>query len=149
VITTASTEAKLAKARELGADETINYREEEFVARVRALTGKRGVDAVFEHVGGDVLARSIKATRNGGRIVTCGATSGFKAEIDLVHVFFRQIQILGSTMGSKASLFEVLDHVAAGRLVPVVHEVLPLADAARGHRMLDDREAFGKVVLTP
>ncbi len=81
--------------------------------------------------------------------MTCGATSGFTPTIDLRHVFFRQIQILGSTMGSKGDLFEVLDHVAAGRLRPVIHAVMPLAEAAGAHRLLEARQAFGKVVLTP
>lgn len=149
VIATASTADKLARARALGADATIDYQQSDFVAEVRALTEKRGVDVVFEHVGGDTFARSIKITRNGGRIVTCGATSGFTPAIDLRHVFFRQIQILGSTMGSKGDLFEVLKHVAAGRLRPVVHTVMPLAEAASAHQLLEARQAFGKVVLTP
>jgi NADPH:quinone reductase-like Zn-dependent oxidoreductase len=149
VIATASTADKLARARALGADATIDYQQRDFVAEVRGLTEKRGVDVVFEHVGGETFARSIKATRNGGRIVTCGATSGFTPAIDLRHVFFRQIQILGSTMGSKGDLFEVLKHVAAGKLRPVVHAVLPLDEAARGHQLLEARQVFGKVVLTP
>lgn len=149
VVTTASTREKLDKARSLGADHTINYRDDDFVSEIRALTNKRGVDVVFEHVGGETFAKSIKITRNGGRIVTCGATSGFKPQIDLRHVFFRQIQILGSTMGSKALLLEILKHVESGRLRPVVHEVLPLSEAAAAHRILEERRAFGKVVLTP
>lgn len=149
VIATAGSADKLARARELGADAAIDYQQSDFVAEVRGLTDKRGVDVVFEHVGGETFARSIKATRNGGRIVTCGATSGFTPAIDLRHVFFRQIQILGSTMGSKGDLFEVLKHVAAGRLRPVVHAVMPLAEAASAHRLLEARQAFGKVVLTP
>ena len=149
VIATAGSDAKLAKARELGADETINYRTQDFVAEVKKLTGKRGVDVVFEHVGGDTFARSIKATKNGGRIVTCGATSGPRPQIDLVHVFFRQIEILGSTMGSKADMIEALGHVAAGRMRPVVHSELPLAEAVRAHQLLEERQAFGKVVLIP
>jgi len=149
VIATAGSADKLAKARELGADETINYREHDFVAEVKKLTGKRGVDVVFEHIGGDTFARSIRATTAGGRIVTCGATAGFEATVDLRHVFFRQIQILGSTMASKGVLLEVLPHVAAGRLRPVVDRVLPLREAAEAHRVLEDREAFGKVVLIP
>lgn len=149
VVTTASTEDKLERARGLGADHTINYKDADFVSEIRSLTGKRGVDVVFEHVGGETFARSIKITRNGGRIVTCGATSGFKPQIDLRHVFFRQIQILGSTMGSKAVLHEILEHIRAGRLRPIVHKVLPLSQAADAHRILEDRQAFGKVVLTP
>jgi NADPH:quinone reductase-like Zn-dependent oxidoreductase len=149
VIATAGSEDKRSQARALGADHTIDYLNGDFVAEVRGLTLKRGVDVVFEHVGGETFARSIKVTRNGGRIVTCGATSGFTPAIDLRHVFFRQIQILGSTMGSKGDLFEVLEHVAGGRLRPVIHTVMPLADAAGAHRLLEARQAFGKVVLTP
>jgi len=149
VIATAGADDKLARARELGAEHGINYRTQDFVAEVRKLTDKRGVDVVFEHVGGETFASSIKATRNGGRIVTCGATSGFTPQIDLRHVFFRQIEILGSTMGSKGDLFTVLGHVAAGRLRPVVHATLPLAEAPRAHAILEGREAFGRVVLVP
>ncbi len=149
VIATAGTDEKLAAARELGAAHTINYRTTDFVDEVRRLVGKRGVDVVIEHVGGETFANSIKITKNGGRIVTCGATSGFTPVIDLRHVFFRQIEILGSTMGPKGDLFEILDHVAAGRLRPVIHDVLPLERAADAHRMLEGREVFGKVVLTP
>jgi NADPH:quinone reductase-like Zn-dependent oxidoreductase len=149
VIATAGSDDKLAHARRLGAEHAINYRTADFAAECRALTGKRGVDAVIEHVGGDVFTASIKAVRNGGRIVTCGATAGFHPAIDLRHVFFRQIEILGSTMASKADLLAVLGHVAAGRLEPVVHQVLPLAEAATAHRLLEDRAAFGKVVLVP
>ncbi len=149
VIATASTEAKLARARQLGADVTIDYTKQDFVAECKKLTGKRGVDAVVEHVGGEVFAASIRAVKNGGRVVTCGATAGFHPAIDLRHIFFRQVEVLGSTMGSKADLLTVLSHVAAGRLSPVLHEVLPLARAADAHRMLEERRAFGKVVLEP
>jgi NADPH:quinone reductase-like Zn-dependent oxidoreductase len=149
VIATASTDDKLGKARQLGADVAINYTTQDFVAECRALTGKRGVDAVIEHVGGEVFAKSVRAVRVGGRVVTCGATAGFHPQIDLRHIFFRNVEVLGSTMGSKADLLTVLGHVAAGRLQPVVHEVLPLARAADAHRILEERRAFGKVVLVP
>jgi NADPH:quinone reductase-like Zn-dependent oxidoreductase len=149
VIATASTEVKLERARALGADVAIDYTKQDFVAECKVLTDKRGVDAVIEHVGGDVFVGSIRAVRTGGRIVTCGATAGFHPAIDLRHIFFRQIEVLGSTMGSKADLLAVLAHVAAGRLSPVVHSVLPLASAADGHRLLEERQAFGKVVLLP
>jgi len=149
VIATAGTDDKAARAKDLGADVVINYTTADFAAECRALTGKRGVDVVIEHVGGEVFAQSIRAVRNGGRIVTCGATAGFHPGIDLRHIFFRQIEVLGSTMGSKADLLAVLSHVAAGRLVPIVHQVLPLAEAAGAHRLLENRAAFGKVVLEP
>ena len=149
VIATAGGAAKVERAKALGADVAVDYTAADFAAVCRAETGKRGVDAVIEHVGGDVFTASIKAVRNGGRIVTCGATAGFHPAIDLRHVFFRQIEILGSTMGSKADLLAVLGHLAAGRLQPVVDRVLPLARAAEGHRVLEAREAFGRVVLEP
>jgi NADPH:quinone reductase-like Zn-dependent oxidoreductase len=147
VIATTGTDAKAERARSLGADDVINYATQDFVAEVKKLTGKRGADAVIEHVGGEVMAKSVLATAAGGRIVTCGATAGFEPKIDLRHVFFRQIEILGSTMGSKGSLFGILEHVRAGRLRPVVDRVLPLWDARQGHEVLEARQAFGKVVL--
>ncbi len=149
VIATAGTDDKAARGKALGAEVVINYTKADFAAECRTLTGKRGVDVVIEHVGGEVFAQSIRAVRNGGRIVTCGATAGFHPAIDLRHIFFRQIEVLGSTMGSKADLLAVLSHVAAGRLEPIVHQVLPLAEAAVAHRLLEDRAAFGKVVLEP
>jgi NADPH:quinone reductase-like Zn-dependent oxidoreductase len=149
VIATASSDDKLQKARALGADATINHATQDLTAEVKRLTGKRGVDVVFEHVGKQVLPKVILATAKGGRIVTCGATSGFDATIDLRHVFFRQIEILGSTMAPKGDLFALLDHVAAGRLKPVVDRTFPLEKAAEAHRLLEDRAQFGKLVLLP
>jgi NADPH:quinone reductase-like Zn-dependent oxidoreductase len=149
VIATASTAEKLARAKALGADEVIDYASTDFVATARTLTGKRGVDAVIEHVGGETFAGSLRAVRAGGRVVTCGATAGFHPNIDLRHIFFRQVEVLGSTMGSKADLLAVLAHVAAGRLRAVVDRVLPLGAAADAHGVLERREAFGKIVLVP
>jgi NADPH:quinone reductase-like Zn-dependent oxidoreductase len=147
VITTTSTDEKAARAKELGADHVINYVTQDFVAESKKLTGKRGVDVVIDHVGGDVLVKSVLAAAWGGRVVTCGATAGFKAEIDLRQVFFRQVEILGSTMGSKGSLFRILELVRDGKLRPVVDRVMPLWEAAAAHRLLEERKVFGKVVL--
>jgi NADPH:quinone reductase-like Zn-dependent oxidoreductase len=147
VITTTSTDEKAKRARELGADEVINYTTQDFVAETKRLTNKKGVDLVIEHVGGDVLAKSILAATWGGRIVTCGATTGFTPEIDLRHIFFRQVQILGSTMGPKGDLFDVLRHVEQGKLRPVVDRVMPLWNAVEAHRLLEERKVFGKIVL--
>ncbi len=147
VITTVGSDEKAERARAIGADEVINYRTQDFVAEVKRLTGKRGADVVIDHVGGEVLAKSVMATAAGGRIVTCGATAGFTPEIDLRHIFFRQIAILGSTMGPKGALFGLLEHVKAGKLRPVVDRVLPLWEAREAHRALEAREAFGKIVL--
>jgi NADPH:quinone reductase-like Zn-dependent oxidoreductase len=147
IIATVGSPTKEERARALGADDVINYSAQDFVAEVKRLTGKRGADVVVEHVGGEVFAKSVLAAAAGARIVTCGATAGYRPEIDLRHIFFRQISILGSTMGSKGSLFGILEHVKAGKLKPVVDRVLPLWDAREAHRVLEAREAFGKVVL--
>lgn len=149
VVALASTQAKLDKAKELGADDCICSADEDWEAQVRALpyVGKRGVDIVFEHVGEATWERSIRLTRKGGAVVTCGASSGYKAKTDLRQVFFRQIQILGSTMGSRTHLHRILKLVDEGRLQPVVDRVFKLDEAADAHRYLDRREQFGKVVL--
>jgi NADPH:quinone reductase-like Zn-dependent oxidoreductase len=147
VFATTGTDAKAERARHLGADHVINYATQDFALECKKLTGKRGVDAVVEHVGGEVFVKSVLATAWGGRVVTCGATAGFTPALDLRQIFFRQVEVLGSTMGSKADLFDVLTHVAAGKLRPVVDRVLPLWEAAEAHRVLEAREAFGKVVL--
>lgn len=140
---------KAARARELGADEVIDYKTEDVLRQVRSLTGGRGVDVVFEHVGQATWDTSIKALRTGGRLVTCGNTTGWQAQTDLRYIFARQLAILGSYMGSKAELPEILPWIESGRLRPVVHAVLPLADAARAHAILEAGEQFGKVVLEP
>src|SRR5436190_11463155 len=147
VFATAGSAAKAGRAKELGAQETILYREVDFVAEVRRLTGKRGVDVVFEHVGADTFERSLKSLARGGRLVTCGSTSGAEVTINLRLVFFKLLSILGSTMGSLAELHEIMKHVEEGHLRPVVDRVLPLDQIAEGHQVLEEREAFGKVVL--
>jgi NADPH:quinone reductase-like Zn-dependent oxidoreductase len=149
VIATAGSDAKLAKARELGADEAVNYETGSFVDAVKKLTARRGVDVVFEHVGKKTWEGSIQAAALGGRIVTVGATTGHDPLTDLRHVFFRQLSVLGSTMGTPGELAQVLRFFEEGKLRPVVDRVLPLADVKRAHQLLADRAQFGKVVLTP
>lgn len=144
---TAGSDEKCQRAIENGAERAINYRAHDFVAEVKRLTDRRGVDVVIEHVGGETFTKSLLAVGRGGRVVTCGATSGFTPEVDLRQIFFRNVQVLGSTMGPKSALFDVLRHVERGALSPVVHRVLPLAEAREAHRVLEAREAFGKVVL--
>jgi NADPH:quinone reductase-like Zn-dependent oxidoreductase len=148
VYTTVGSAEKAKRAKELGADETILYRETDFVAAVRVLTNKRGVDIVLEHVGGETFERSLKTLARGGRLVTCGATTGGDATVNIRLIFFKLLSILGSTMGSLAELHEILKHVEAGRLHPVVDRVLPMGEIAEAHRILENREAFGKIVLT-
>jgi NADPH:quinone reductase-like Zn-dependent oxidoreductase len=149
VIATAGSDAKLEKARALGADEVVNYETQDFVQETRRLTEKRGVDVVFEHVGKKTWAQSILAVGIGGRITTVGATTGYDPPTDLRHVFFRQISILGSTMGTAGDLLQVLRFVGEGRLRPVVDRTLPLAEARLAQGLLADRAQFGKIVLVP
>lgn len=149
VIATASSDAKAAALTALGADLVLDPAKEDVVARLRALTGKRGVDVVVDYVGRDTWARSLQALRRGGRLLTCGATSGHDPVEDLRHVFYRQLEIIGSTMGSDRELKEVLALLFAGRLKAVVGAVLPMGDVAEAHRRLECREAYGKIVLKP
>jgi len=149
VFATAGTDAKAEKARALGADEAINYREKDFSAEIRRLTAKRGVDAIVDHVGPDTWEKNIRSLARGGRLVLCGSTSGFEVRTDARFLFFKNLSVLGSTMGSRGELHRVLELVGQGRLRPVVDSVLPLAEVAEGHRRLEAREAFGKIVLVP
>jgi len=149
VIATAGSDAKLQRARQLGADHVVNYETQDFVQEVRRITEKRGVEVVFEHVGKKTWEKSILAAGIGGRIVTVGATTGYDPLTDLRHVFFRQLSILGSTMGTGGELLEVLRFVGEGKLKPVVDKVLPLAEARQGQEMLSNRAQFGKIVLRP
>lgn len=147
VIATAGTEEKLARAREIGAFEVINHHTGDVPGEVRRLTGGRGVDIVVEHVGEATWDRSLKCLARGGRLVTCGATTGYKAAIDLRFLFARQFTLMGSYMGTKGELLRAARHFFAGRLHAIVDRTFPLADAAAAQAHLERREQFGKVVL--
>jgi NADPH:quinone reductase-like Zn-dependent oxidoreductase len=149
VIATAGSEEKRLRAKELGADEVIDYTLDDWPKEVRRITDKKGVDVVFEHTGTATWAGSIAALRNNGRLVTCGATSGFDARTDLRQVFYRQLSILGSFMGSKAELLEAMKFIELGRIRPIVDQALPLVEARRAHELIEDRAQFGKLVLLP
>jgi NADPH:quinone reductase-like Zn-dependent oxidoreductase len=149
VIATTSSEQKAAKAKELGADVVIDYRRQNVLEEVRKITGKKGVEVVFDHIGAAVWESSIKALTKGGRLVTCGATSGYEAKTDLRYIFYKQIQILGSTMGKKRDLMTIFELIGRGMLKPVIDRVLPLSEAREGHRIVEAGEQFGKVVLLP
>lgn len=149
VLTTVGTAEKAAKARALGADETILYRDTDFLEATRRLTAKRGVDVVVENTGAATWEKSIQALAKGGRLVTCGATTGFEAKTDLRFVFFKGLSILGSTMGSRSELLHVASLVGAGRLRPVIDRVLPFDEVAEAHRLIESRAVFGKILLAP
>ncbi len=149
VIATAGSDEKLAKARELGADEVVNYTREDWPKEVRRLTGKRGVDVVFEHTGAETWPGSIMSLAKDGRLVTCGATSGYDARTDLRQVFYRHVALLGSFMGSKAELLAAMKFIERGMIRAVVDRILPLREARRAHELMQDRAQFGKLVLVP
>src|SRR5712664_2984593 len=147
VIATAGTDEKLQKAKQLGADHLINHKTQKIRDEVRRITTKRGVDVVFEHVGTATWDDSFASLAPGGRLVTCGATTGYDAKVDLRFLFSRQLSLLGSYMGTKSELQTVMKLVAAGRLKPIVDRVFPLAEADAAHSYLESGSQFGKVVL--
>ncbi len=149
VIAVAGEDWKLKRARELGADETINYRTQDVLEEVRRLTDRRGVDVVFEHVGSATWEVSIRALGRGGRLVTCGATSGPVAQTDLRYVFARSLSIYGTMIGTKAELWQLLPLVEQGVLQPVLDRVFPMSEVQEAHRYLESGRHFGKVVLVP
>jgi NADPH:quinone reductase-like Zn-dependent oxidoreductase len=149
VITTAGDENKLEKARALGADHGINHYQQKISQEVRKITDKEGVDIVVEHVGTATWDESMKSLKPGGTIVTCGATTGHNAAFDLRFLFSRQLKFLGSYMGTMGELYDVLQHVFAGRLKPIVDRAFPLKEARAAHEYMEASQMFGKVVLIP
>ncbi|MBI4233318.1 MAG: zinc-binding dehydrogenase [Chloroflexi bacterium] len=148
-IAVASSDAKLAKAQELGAAHCINRSRQDVYDEVRQITARRGVDVAFEHVGQATFPTSIRSLRWGGTLVTCGATSGFEAVTDIRFLWNKQLNFLGSHMGNKAELLQALRFVESGQIRPVVHQVLPLKDVPRGQAMMEQDEVVGKLVYVP
>jgi NADPH:quinone reductase-like Zn-dependent oxidoreductase len=149
VIATAGDERKMERARELGADFVINHYQQKISQEVRKITNFEGVDIVIEHVGPATWHESIKSLKPGGTIVTCGATTGPKVELDLVFLFSRQLSLLGSYMGTMSELNEVLGHIFAERLKPVIDRTFPLKETRAAHEYMEKSQMFGKIVLTP
>ena len=149
VITTAGDESKLEQGRALGADYGINHYKQKISEEVRRITNKEGVDIVVEHVGAATWEESMKCLKTAGALVTCGATTGPSVGVDLRHLFARQLRILGSYMGTMGELHEVLGHVFAGRLQPVVDCTFPLSEIRAAHEYLEKSQMFGKVIVSP
>ena len=147
VITTAGSDAKLEKARALGADFTIDHYKQKISDEVRKITNKEGVDIVVEHVGAATWDESMRSLKTAGTLVTCGATTGPNVNLDLRHLFARQLRILGSYMGTMGELREVLEHVFAGRLKPVLDRTFPLSELRAAHEYLEKSQMFGKVIV--
>lgn len=148
VIATSSSQAKLERARELGADLAINYTTEVWEKIVLERTGG-GADVIIDSVGKETWGKALCALRPGGRLVTFGATTGRTTEVDIRQVFWNQISILGTTMGSPREFTAMLQLYEAGRLKPVVDSVFPLRDTPAAHRRMDEGQQFGKIVLVP
>jgi alcohol dehydrogenase len=148
VITTVGSDEKGVKARELGADEVINYRKERFEGRVRKLTGRKGVDVVFEHVGKDTWEGSMLSMKRGARLVTCGSTTGIAAQINLHMLFQQQLRIFGSFGCNMRNMAASMEKLAAGEVRPVIDTMIPLENIDTALQRLESREVFGKIVVT-
>src|SRR2546422_4078982 len=149
VIATAGTDAKLEKARQLGADEVINHTKQSIADEVRRLTDKRGVDVIVEHVGAAVWEACFNSLATYGRLVTCGVTSGAEVKLNVQALFGRQRTILGSFVGGKAELMDALKFIAQRKLRAVIDSSFPLKDAVAAQRKIEGREFFGKILLHP
>jgi NADPH:quinone reductase-like Zn-dependent oxidoreductase len=149
VIATAGDENKMDMARELGADHTINHYQQKIAEEVKNITNRAMCDIVFEHVGKATWTESMKSVKPGGKIVTCGATTGPEAAFDIRFLFARQLSFLGSFMGTQGEFHEVRKHIFSGKLKPVVDRSFPLREAAAAHQRLEKSEQFGKIILNP
>jgi NADPH:quinone reductase-like Zn-dependent oxidoreductase len=149
VIATAGNKDKMDKCIELGADYAVNHREPDWYKKVREITNKQGVDVVYEHIGKTVFPQEVGLLKMGGTLVSTGATTGYDSSIDLRYLFFRGINLLGATQGTKAGLQEVIGWVSRGKIRPVIDTVLPFSRMVEGHVKMADSQLFGKIVTTP
>jgi NADPH:quinone reductase-like Zn-dependent oxidoreductase len=147
VFATAGSADKLERARALGAFEVIDHNRQDIAEEIKRLTNKRGVDIVIEHVGEATWAKSVRALARGGRLVTCGATTGANGALNLSALFSKQLSILGSYMGTKGELLRAVPLLFAGQLKPVIDTTFPLHEAASAHRRMEESGQFGKIVL--
>jgi len=148
VITTVGSEEKVPKAKNLGADAVINHSKEKVAERVKALTERHGVDVVIEHIGPDVWDSCLESLAKGGRLITCGATTGGDVKLNLRYMYARQLTIKGSYMGTRAELVKAAELVGQGRLTPVIDRTFPLQEARQAQDLMVQRKFFGKIVLT-
>ncbi|MGE5703993.1 MAG: zinc-binding dehydrogenase [Clostridia bacterium] len=149
VIAAAGSDEKLEKLKELGADYLINYTKDDFSKETWRITGKKGVDVVVDYTGKDTWPNSIRATKVGGRILTCGATTGFEAVTDLRYVWTRELSLIGSNAWERKDLEQLIALVRSKKLIPVIDRVLPIEEIREAHRVIEEREIFGKVIIKP
>lgn len=148
VIATAGSEAKRALGKALGADEVLDHRDPDWPKRVKALTNGVGADVVFEHIGPATWDGAMRVLARRGRLVTCGGTTGPKVSVTLPHLFMKNQSVLGSTMGPRTALRPIFEGAARGQFRPAIHRVMPIEEIGEAHRMLEDREVVGKIVLS-
>jgi NADPH:quinone reductase-like Zn-dependent oxidoreductase len=147
VYTTSSADWKLERAKQLGADEVINYNTTDFVDEILKRTNKRGVDVVIEHVGGDFLDKSVRCLTRGGRVITVGGTKSYDCTVQVNFIFHKELQIIGSNSATKMDLEAMMPILNDGRLRAVIDKIFPLQEAAEAHRYLEAAKQFGKVLL--
>jgi NADPH:quinone reductase-like Zn-dependent oxidoreductase len=149
VIATAGNKEKMDKCLQLGADFVVNHRETDWRNKVRQITNKQGVDVVYEHIGKSVFQQELTLLKMGGTLVSTGATTGYDSTINLRYLFFKGINLLGATQGTKAGLEEVIRWVSKGKIKPVIDTVLPFSRMVEGHIKMADSQLFGKILTTP
>ena len=149
VIATAGGESKLAKAKELGADHVIDHYQQSIKDEVKRITGRRGVDLVFEHVGAATFPHAAASLARHGRLVTCGATTGFQTQLNLGHLFAKHLSLHGSYMGTMGELYDLLRFFDRGLLKPVLDKAFPLSDVRGAHERMAAKQHFGKIVIMP
>jgi alcohol dehydrogenase len=149
VIATAGNKEKMDKCLELGADQVVNHREQDWHRKVREMTNKEGVDIVYEHIGKTVFPQSVALLKMGGTLVSTGATTGYDSGLDLRYLFFRGINLLGATQGTKAGLQEVLQWASRGKIKAVIDSILPFSSMVEGHVKMAGSQVFGKILTTP
>jgi NADPH:quinone reductase-like Zn-dependent oxidoreductase len=149
VFTTVGSEDKVGRAKDLGADEVIIHSKQNVADRVKSFTAGRGVDMIIEHIGPATWDQSMLSLAKGGRLITCGATTGPTVTVDLRHVYMRQATIIGSMMGTRAELLDVAKWMASGRIQATIDSIMPLKEACAAEQRMNDRKLFGKIVLTP
>ena len=149
VIACASSPEKLRRLKELGADHVIDYTKEDFSQKAWELSGKKGVDVLVNYTGGDTWVPSLRTLARHGRLLTCGATAGFDPKTDIRYIWRREVNIIGANGWTREDLEALLAEVERGTITPVIDRVLPLAESAEAMRILQDREVFGKVIVTP
>jgi NADPH:quinone reductase-like Zn-dependent oxidoreductase len=149
VIATAGNEEKMEKCIKLGADHAVNHREPDWYKKVRKLTKNKGIDIIFEHIGKSVFAEEVSLLNMGGTLVSTGATTGYDSKLDLRYLFFKGLNLIGATQGTRAGLERVIEWTSKGKIKAIIDTVYPFEDMVMGHIKMMESQLFGKLVTTP